>query len=56
MKSEEKLISEAMKVLRKRGGSKPGLARAAALAPERRREIARAAAKVRWAASEEKSK
>lgn len=47
-KSEDKLISDAMKILRRRGGSKPGHARAAALTPERRSEIAKAAAKARW--------
>jgi hypothetical protein len=45
---EEELISLAMKALRRRVGSKPGDARAAALSPERRREIAKAAARARW--------
>lgn len=46
---EEELVSRAMKIIGKRGGQKGGPARAAALTPERRSEIAKKAAKKRWA-------
>jgi hypothetical protein len=39
--------------LGKKGGAKGGPARAAKLSPERRREIARQAARARWAKAEE---
>lgn len=39
---------EAVREGRSRGGRKGGPARAASLSPERRAEIARAAAKARW--------
>lgn len=40
-----------MKALGKRGGLVGGVVRAARLSPERRREIAQAAARARWAAT-----
>jgi hypothetical protein len=47
MTEEEK--SEAARLLGKLGASKGGKARAEKLSPERRKEIARQAAKARWA-------
>lgn len=46
--SEEELRSIAAAALGRRGGLKGGPARAARLSPERRREIARKAARIRW--------
>ena len=40
--------------LGRRGGLKGGVARASSLTPERRKEIAQKAAKMRWAAKTEK--
>ena len=42
-------INAVMRHLSERGASKGGKARAAKLSPERRREIAQAAVKARWA-------
>jgi hypothetical protein len=44
----EELKSEAVQLLGKLGGAKGGKARAEKLSPERRKEIARKAAKERW--------
>lgn len=46
---EEELIKAAMTVLSKRGASKGGKARAKSMTAERRSEIAKKAAKKRWA-------
>ncbi len=45
---------KAASMMGKRGGLKGGAARAAALSPKRRSEIARRAAKIRWAKSNPK--
>lgn len=47
--SDENELSEAAKLLSKRGASKGGKARAEVLTSEERREIARKAAQTRWA-------
>ena len=49
----EKEKSEAARLLGKLGGSKGGKARAEKLSPERRKEIARKAAKARWERKQE---
>lgn len=41
-------LSEAAKLLGRKGGMKGGIARAKKLSPKRRTEIARKAANVRW--------
>lgn len=46
-KPSEKQIAEVMRYIRSKGGPKGGIARAAALSPERRREIAIKAGKAR---------
>jgi hypothetical protein len=46
--TEEEKRSEAARLLGKFGASKGGKARAEKLSPERRKEIARKAAKARW--------
>jgi len=48
--NDQERISEAAGVLGRLGGAKGGHARAASLTPERRSEIARTAAAVRWSA------
>jgi len=50
-KPTPKMISEVMAELGRRGGPKGGPARARALSPERRRQIARRAAAARWGKS-----
>ena len=47
--SRDQQVSEAARLLGKRGGAKGGKARAAALTPEERQRIARNAANARWA-------
>ena len=47
--SEEKSLKEYAALLGRRGGLKGGKVRAQRLSPERRKAIARKAAKVRWA-------
>lgn len=46
--SEAQDVTHAARELGRRGGQKGGVARAAALSPERRSEIARKAANARW--------
>jgi len=48
------MISEVMAELGRRGGPKGGPARARALSPERRRQIARRAAAARWGKATER--
>jgi hypothetical protein len=47
--SRDKEVSEAARLLGKRGGAKGGRARAAALTSEERQRIARNAVNARWA-------
>lgn len=49
MSSEEKSLKEYAAILGRRGGLKGGKARAERLSSERRKAIARKAAKARWA-------
>ena len=49
MSSEEKSLKEFAALLGRRGGLKGGKVRAQRLSPERRKAIARKAAKARWA-------
>jgi hypothetical protein len=47
-KPERSVISEYLASIGRKGGLKGGKARAEKLSPERRKEIARKAAKIRW--------
>ncbi len=49
MKLTEEMILEARREIGRRGGVVGGKARAAALSPRRRKQIARKAANARWA-------
>jgi hypothetical protein len=51
--AEQVAVSQYLATIGRKGGIKGGKARAANLSPERRKEIAKAAAQARWAEKDE---
>jgi hypothetical protein len=54
-KPSKSVISQVMSVMGRKGGKVGGKARAAKLSPERKREIASHAARIRWKAEKEEA-